>query len=867
MGEVMSTGSGRPQGQPRRRAVVGSLLAGLITAVLVAGLLLLAAGWYRQHLWLVWTTWDLRFFYLAGLLAVIGPAAAVGLLAERRNRLRAALSCQYAELEAVHADLARTNRALRALSSISHELIRATDEQALLTRICQTLVDQVGYRLAWAAMIEPGPDKTVRVAATAGEGAAFLDSLGVRYDDSPKGQGPTGTALREGRVVVVPNSRMHEVFARWPDRPVAMDWIASTVSLPLRRGERVVGALTMYEPTAREYGREELELLARMAADVSYGLRFLQTSRQRDRTARLLRQALRVSSAMSRTARELVSGDVGLPEMAALVLRQALALTGSDWGGVGILAKRTGRVDWVAGTTGRGGQVLEASAVPEIYPDDGGRYQGPWAAVLNDGESVCRNDCDSLEGYCPAPGLEGGSTRFLAVPLHKPDNTVVGVMLLTGGGRPYARKDVRATRRLAMLLDMGASRRRAEEALVMARQRAEAANDAKTQFLANITQELRTPINGILGMAQVAMLEGATGRDADNWQSVRDATEKLVEIVDNLLELADVEAGSLSPVLREFSLRQILDSLRGAFSVRVGLAGLTLAVEIAPSLPDRFLGDPFRLRQILSNLVDNAIRFTPTGSITVRVGPYALPPGEGPHRVFVAKDFQGLVLLFTVTDTGIGIPQNRQEAIFESFILGEEYLTKRFGGAGMGLTIAKRLAELLGGSIWLESRLGCGSTFFLTAPLWPVTKALADRSARAAAPVVLPPLRILVVEDEAINRLALCRGLRKLGHRVLEAVNGEDALRRLAMEPVDVVIMDIQMPVMDGLAAVGHIRGGEVPGLDRRLPVVALTAYALEGDRKRFLDAGMNEFVTKPCDMEQVLGAIAKALEASRQAG
>jgi len=865
MRKAMPTGNGRPEGQPRRRAVVGGLLAGVATAALVAGLLLLAAVWYREHLWLVWIPRDLLLFYLAGLLVVAGPAVAVGILVERRLHLHRALSRQYATLDAMHVELARTNRALRALSSIGHEMIRADDEQTLLTRICQALVDHVGYRLVWAAMIEPGPAKTVRVAARAGTDLQFLDNLGVRYDDSPRGQGPTGTAIREGRIVVVPDSRMHEVFSLWPDRPVAMDWIASTVSLPLRRGERVVGALTMYEPTSRKYGQEELDLLARMAADVSYGLRFLQTGRQRDQTVTLLRQALRMSAAMTRTARELVPGNAGVPEMATMVLRQALALTGSEWGGVGLVARRTGRVDWVASAVGEGKSPPAPAAAPDIYPDDGGRYPGPWGAVLNQGVSVCRNDCISLEGYCPVLAWGEEGARFLALPLHKPDGTVSGVMLLTGGERPYGAKDVRATRRLAMLLDMAASRRRAEEALVLARQRAEAANDAKTQFLANITQELRTPINGILGMAQVAMLEGASGREADNWQTVRDATERLMEIVDNLLELANVEAGSLSPVLREFSLRRILDSLRGAFSVRVGLAGLTLDVEMASDLPDRYVGDPFRLRQILSNLMDNAIRFTPTGTITVRARRYdPTAHAGGARRVPVAKEFQGLVLLLTVADTGIGIPQNRQEAIFESFILGEEYLTKRFGGAGMGLSIAKRLAELLGGSIWLESQVGSGSTFFLAVPLWPVTQAGPEKTASLAASVDLPPLRILVVEDEAINRLALARGLRKFGHQVVEAVNGEDALRRLATEPADVVVMDIQMPVMDGLAAVSHIRGGEVPGLDRRLPVVALTAYALEGDRKRFLDAGMDEFVTKPCDMAQVLQAIARALTAAK---
>jgi signal transduction histidine kinase/ActR/RegA family two-component response regulator len=840
--------------------VTKPVLAALGTACLVALLLLVAAQWYRQHLWLVWSPWDLRLFYFIGLVVVAAPALVVGLLVDRWLRFRTALRQKTREIEVVYADLARTNRALRALSAINHELIRASDEASLLGRICQAMVEEAGYGVAWVAMVEPGPDKAVRVAARAGENSSFLDVLGVRYDDSPRGHGPTGMAIREGQVVVVPNSKIAEVYQRWPDKPAGMDWIASSVSLPLRVDERVVGALTMYEPSPREYGREEVALLSQMADDVSYGLRFLRVGKERERAGTLLRQALRVSSAMARAARELVAGDLDLAGMAALVLGQAIVLTGSAWGGVSVISKRTGRVNWLASADREGGLARNHSTIPDQYPDDAGLYHGPLAEVLNSGASLCRNEAISLEGACPRLGEGASVARFLAVPLRARDRAVSGLLLLADGKRPYADRDVRAVQRLAMLLDMGMSRRQAEEEAILARRRAEAASESKTQFLANISQELRTPINGILGMSQLAMLEGVDERDAEYWRTVRDSTDKLVEIVDNLLELANVETGSLSPMLREFSLYRIIESLRGAFSVRAGLAGLSLSMESDPGIPDKLLGDPFRLRQILSNLLDNAIRFTPTGSVSVRVGPYqASSNPTSQRRVFVAGDFQGISLLFTVTDTGIGILPNRQASIFESFTLGEDYLTKRFGGAGMGLTIAKRLAELLGGSIWVESRPGLGSTFFLTMPLWPVVRE-AEEHPEPFGPVTLPPLRFLVVEDEAVNRLALARGLRKLGHEVLEACNGEEALRQLALERVDVVVMDVQMPVMDGLTAVGHIRGGEVPGADRRLPVVALTAYALEGDRKRFLDAGMDEFVTKPCDMDHLLRAVAKVV-------
>ena len=857
-GDAVFAGSSQ-SGPNQGGAVTKPVLFGMGTACLVILLLFLAGDWYRQHVWLLWTPRELWLFYLVMFLIAIVPGGLVGLLVDRQLRLDALLADQTAEIAATRCDLAQTNRNLRALIAVNHELIRATDESSLFQRICQVLADQAGYGVVWVAMIEPGPDKRVRVAARAGEQAHFLEALDVHYDDSPRGQGPTGSAIRENRVVVVHNSKMQAVHRNWPDRPVNLDWIASAVALPLRLGERVVGALTMYEPRARDYDQEELTLLTQLADDVSYGLRFLRIGEERGRTGHLLRQALRVSAAMTRTSRALVAGTADIPAMARTTLHQAMALTESPWGGVARIVSRTGHLDWVTPTEHTKTSLLEDNEGGGLYPDDSGRYGGPWADVLNDGTSLCRNAPLSLEGSCPDPETHLLARQVLAVPPRDQDGQVSGLLFLADGERPYRERDVRAVQRLAVLLDMGIARRRVEEELVLARRRAEAASEAKTQFLANISQELRTPINGILGMAQLALLESASERETEYWRTVRESTDRLVEIVDNLLELANVETGSLSPVLREFSLRRIMDSLRGAYSIRAGLAGLPLEVTIDPGIPDRLLGDPFRLRQILSNLIDNAIRFTPTGSVTVRV--LSHDPASTPRRVFVGKDFQGLCLAFTVTDTGIGIPHDRQAAIFESFTLGEDYLTKRFGGTGMGLTIARRLAELLGGSIWVESKPGFGSTFSLTVPLWPGEQAESRRE-EPAGPVVLAPLRILVVEDEAVNRLALARGLHKLGHTVIEAGNGEEALRQLAKEQVDVVVMDIQMPVMDGLTAVGFIRAGEVPGTDRRLPVVALTAYALEGDRKRFLDAGMDEFVTKPCDMDQLLRAVGKVVGA-----
>jgi signal transduction histidine kinase/CheY-like chemotaxis protein len=798
---------------------------------------------------------------IGAVLAVV-PAALAGVAVERHLRLRAALRRQEEEVSAARYALLRSNKALVALGAINHELIHAVDRDVFLASVCQVLVNKAGFDLVWVGLVEPGAAKRVRVAARAGEDSGWLEGLDIRYDAGATGQGPAGTAIRENRMAYMPRLQDEVFFRNWPARPQAFSRYVSGIAFPLRVGGRVTGALAIYQHEEREFGGEEVALLSQMADDVAHGLHVLRLAASRERAAGLLRHALRISSAMAATARAFVSGGLDMAGMATLVLSRAIELTGSAFGACGLVDRRTGRLDWLVRIDPDGAANAD-TAEREVYPGADGRFTSHLARVLNDNEAVRHNAPAGLDDIGARLPRQGRVERFLAVPLRRGENVPCGILLLTDAGQPYGERDLRSVQRLAMLLDMGAARLTVEQDLDAARRRAEAANESKTQFLANISHELRTPINGILGMAQLAILEGAAGREGEYWQTVRESSDRLVDIVDNLLELASVESGSLSPMLREFGLRRLLESLRGTYSVRAGLAGLTLQLEIDATLPDKLLGDPFRLRQILAHLLDNAIRFTPAGGVTLRVVPRDVREASEAKQVLVAKDFSGLCVGFAVVDTGIGIPKDKQAAIFENFTLAEECLTKRFGGTGMGLSIANRLAELLGGTIQVESQPGFGSTFRLTVPLWPVTVRPGDEAA-SDSPAILPPLRILVVEDEAVNRLALARSLRKLGHEVTEAGNGEEALRKLSMDRVDVAIMDIQMPVMDGLTAVAHIRNGEVPGTNRRLPVVALTAYALEGDRQRFLAAGMDEFVTKPCDMDQLLRAVAKVVGVRR---
>jgi PAS domain S-box-containing protein len=690
-------------------------------------------------------------------------------------------------------ELKRTARALRVLSSCSRAVIQAEDEATLYAETCRIITDAGGYAMAWIGLAEHDERKSARIVATSGSGAAsYLNSSEVTWGDEPHGRGPFGTCIRTGETVICSRLQADPNFDPWR-RQAAQHSYNSILALPLRC-DAVTGALLIYASEPDAFDTEEMRLLEDLAANLSMGIVTRRRQAERERAAADLRD----SETRFRTVFENANDGIVILDFEGHVLEanavvcRRLGYTREEF--LRMNVRQIDSPETAAMLGDRMGAVMQlGGAVFEAVN------------VRKDGSEIPVEVSSRLFDYCGQPAILGVT------------------------------RDITERKRA----QTEAAERAAE--LERAKTEAEAASRAKSEFLTHMSHEMRTPMNGLIGVTDLLLDTPLIGEQREFAEIIRKSAQGLLTVVDDILDLSKIEAGKMKI---ESAVFDIVDCVRQAGELIAPQArAKRLTFTFQGSAASRCVrGDAGHVRQIVLNLLGNAIKFTETGLVELRLSSSEPAEGSAIYRI-------------SVKDTGIGIAASHLPLLFTKFTQIDSSVTRKHEGTGLGLALSRELAELMGGTLNVVSEPGRGSEFLLALPL----QCIQDGPPQATASNPEPALpararRILLAEDNAINQRLAVRILEKFGCQVDVAFNGRQAVEMAERFPYEMIFMDCRMPEMDGYAATQAIRSRPLDC--SQIPIVALTAHAAVGAREECLRAGMDDYVAKPihcADLEHAL--------------
>lgn len=573
----------------------------------------------------------------------------------------------------------------------------------------------------------------------------------------------------------------------------------------------------------------------------------------RDITERTLAEAkfkreYNINQALAEIAEALTLPGVTVIDVSEVVHKHAMSITKSRFGFVSSIDPETGNNIGHTLSSMMEEDICQVQDQRISFPRSADGYPGLWGSALNERRGFYTNAPSEHPNSTGLPEGHVPLKSFLTAPAVF-EGELLGQVAVANAEKEYVDEDLEAVKALSNLFASVVNRMRSQDELMRARDKAVAASKVKSEFLANMSHELRTPLNGVMGMLQ---LLGGTPLDPEQTECMElalQSCQRLTNLMGDILDMTRIEAGKMQIHPEPFNLMDCLDAVEQVFRPSVSQGNVELRFEIDSQAPQILRGDAPRLQQVLNNLVGNALKFTTAGSVGLKV---TLLPSESQNQSR---------MLFSVTDTGIGIPAERIEGLFEPFIQADGSYRRGFQGAGLGLSIVRRLVELMGGKICVSSEENKGSCFDVYLP-FEIVDTPATRPERLVRRMqqAEKTYKALLAEDDRVNQLAAARCLQKLGFEVLSTENGAQALEALQQQAFDVVIMDVQMPVMDGVEATQRIRNAEAGEANKNIPIIAMTAFAMAGDRKRFLDAGMDAYLSKPVAMTDLVRVLNEIL-------